>query len=355
MKPPFRILSPSEQLASHLKEELRSGRWSGTMPGQARLVAELGVGTETVRNALAQLEREGFLVSRGKRMRRRIERPAESGRRRLRLAILHYEPSDVSNLCLSELRHQLGEAGHTVLIAPKTLMDLGMDVQRVSRMVSKTTADAWVVVAGSSEVLEWFAGQPTPAFALFGRLMQVPLASTSPKKAPAYAELIARLVALGHRRIVYLVREERRKPTPGFLERFFLDELRSQGMQTGPYNLPDWENNPKGLQAVIGALFRHTPPTALLVSEVAMFHAVRDHLARMGILAPQHVSLICSDFDSSFEMCSPTIAHIRWDHRPVMRRVVQWANHLASGKEDLRKTATLAKFVPGGTIGPAWR
>lgn len=76
----------------------------------------------------------------------------------------------------------------------------------------------------------------------------------------AYAEVVERLVNLGHRRIVNLVREERRKPTPGFLDRFFLEQLRNHGIQTGPYHLPDWEDTPEGLQHLLDSLFQHTPP-----------------------------------------------------------------------------------------------
>ena len=38
--------------------------------------------------------------------------------------------------------------------------------------------------------------------------------------------------------------------------------------------------------------------------------------------------------------------------RPVIRRAVQWANHIALGKSDKRQTLYKAKFVDGGTVGP---
>jgi DNA-binding LacI/PurR family transcriptional regulator len=66
---------------------------------------------------------------------------------------------------------------------------------------------------------------------------------------------------------------------------------------------------------------------------------------------PEHVSLICNDADPSFGWCKPPISHIRWDSRPVVRRVLQWADHISRGKSDLRQTLTPAEFVVGGTIG----
>ncbi len=43
-----------------------------------------------------------------------------------------------------------------------------MDLRRIARFDEGTEADAWVVGAGSRELLEWFNGRMTPTFALFG-------------------------------------------------------------------------------------------------------------------------------------------------------------------------------------------
>ncbi len=55
----FTILTPSEQVATHLRGELFRGRWSGTIPGVPALAAELGVDRKTAALALAHLEDEG--------------------------------------------------------------------------------------------------------------------------------------------------------------------------------------------------------------------------------------------------------------------------------------------------------
>jgi hypothetical protein len=83
-----------------------------------------------------------------------------------------------------------------------------------------------------------------------------------------------------------------------------------------------------------------------------LFFAVQQHLARLGLLAPEHVSLACTDASPSFEWCRPTIAQIDWDFRPLIKRVVNWANHVSRGKDDRRKSSTQARFVSCGTIGP---
>ncbi|QTN33036.1 substrate-binding domain-containing protein [Akkermansiaceae bacterium] len=349
----LRIFTASQQVAEHLRSEIISATWAGAMPGEDSLIARLGVGRATVQAAVRQLEGEGLLVPQGAGKRRLIVPPENQAPPAMRIAILLYDPDERKVDYLQELKQLLGEAGHTAFFAPKTLVELGMKVERVGNLVKATGADAWVVVAGSQPVLEWFAAQPLPVFGLHGRIVHVPIASTGVKRIPVLKTVVRRLVSLGHRRIVMIAREERRKPMPGFVEQAFLDELVAQGVPTGPYNLPDWEDTPAGYGRLLDSLFLHTPPTALLMDGTPITVATLQHLAERGIVVPRDVSLICGDPDPAYAFCDPVISHFSYDSRPMIRRIVRWAENIAHGKDDRRKSATLAKFVEGGTIGPA--
>ena len=351
---PHKTLSSlTDQVTELLRQGMVEGRWRGTLPGRDRLAEELGCSHWTIEEALQRLAKEGLLVSQGAGRRRRIELPKDLGwTRSLRVMILLYEQSDRDTDYYVDLVHRLQTAGHDAGFAAKTMRELGMNVKRIARFVSGTEADAWVVVAGPRDVLEWFAGQATPTFALFGRSMEVPLASTSPKKAGALLELTDHLIDLGHRRIVMLAREERRKPDPGFLERLFLEHLEKRGIPTGAYNLPDWGDGPKGLRRILDSLFQRTPPTALIIGDHSLVFAVIQHLASLGITAPNQVSLACTDASHAFDWSFPEITHIAWDVRPLIQRVVKWADNISRGKDDRRKSSNKARLVVGGTIGP---
>jgi DNA-binding LacI/PurR family transcriptional regulator len=298
------------------------------------------------------LKKRGGWNGRGSGKGRKITRWEAISPKTLRIVILVYEKSDLMRQDLLTLLHRLQEAGHLASFAGRTLRELGMKVTRIARFVEKTQADAWIVEAGPRAVLQWFAERPTPAFALYGRLAQVKIASTGPDKSLAEQELIARLIGLGHERIVLLVREERRKPAPGIPERAFLDQLEANGIKTSGFNLPDWGDTPEDLHRVLDSLFRHTPPSALIIDDIALFFATMQHLAGIGIAAPDQVSLACTDSDPNFEWCRPHITHIAWDSNPVINRVVKWANNVSRGKADRRESSTRAKLVIGGTIGP---
>jgi DNA-binding LacI/PurR family transcriptional regulator len=350
MNPGF--LSVTEQVAQALRDGLREGRWQGAMPGRNRLAAELGVNHKTVKAALATLEREGLLETHGPGRKRSILRNVAAPPVTLRVMILAYEKSDLHLDYVVEIIRRLQAAGHWAGFATKTLGDLGMNVNRIARFVMKTEADAWVVMAGRPDVLEWFASQPLPAFALFGRASKIPIASTAPEKTSALLELVDRLVGLGHKRIVMLSREDRRIPTPGAVELKCLARLETHGIPTGSYNLPDWGNDPDSLAQSLDSLFRHTPPTALIVDDTLIFPAIIQQLARIGLSAPQHVSLACTDSAPDFEWYRPAVTHIAWNQGAAINRVVGWANQVSKGKNDRRLTEIRATLVLGGTIGP---
>lgn len=349
----LQIQSATGQLADYLKDEIRVGRWTGRMPGENWLMKHLQVGRGTVRTAMAQLETEGVLVSQGQGRWRQIAMSQEGTRtRKIRVRILHYEKQSQGDLDNSYLLTHLLRAGFDAGFARKSLKDLGMNVEKVARYVKRNPADAWVVSAASREILQWFAGQPTPAIAMYGRHKELTIAAAFTIMIPGMIAAVRRLIELGHKRIVMLAREERRKPQLSRPKQVFIDELKAGGIVTGDYNLPEWEESKEGLTRLLNELFRFSPPTALIFQEAQLFAAARYHLADRGIVAPRDVSLVVADSDPSFAWCNPSPSHIRWDYRAVLRHVVRWARRVEQDKPDRRKIGTESKFVEGGTIGP---
>lgn len=348
----FQVRSATEQVADHLRDELLRRRWTGDLPGSSWLARELGVGHSTLDGALALLEAEGLLIPQGKGRKRRIELGERGDRDGLDIKLLLHAFSDQTQDYLIELIHKLEESGHRAGFAKRTLTDMGMDLKKLAGFIDKTEADAWLVLGGSREVLEWFAAHPQPAYALFGRQPSVDIGGVGTYKTSALARAVDRLVALGHRRIVMLTRPERRKPEPGLYEKRFLETLAKHDIPTGAYNLPDWEDDPAEFRRCLDQLYAHTPPTALIISEPQLFYAAQQHLASGGMVAPRDVSLLCGDADVTFAWAEPEVAHLRWDSRRLSRNVLRWVREVVRGQDVRRQSLIEAEFVPGGTIGP---
>lgn len=348
----FTPLSVVDQLVAHLRGAITRGELADPMPGIRCLAGTLGVSSNTVVAALEQLEREDLLKPQGHGRRRRIVLPEGFAKSAFRVTFLPFERADIQLDYVLEIQRQLREEGHDVHIAEKSLVDLGMKVSRMARMVEHTKTDAWVVLSAPQEVLEWFVTHSVPTFALFGRFRKLPLAATGLNKAPAFRAAIRRLAELGHRRIVLLQPKHNREPGPALLVRESLEEMEANGIMTGPYNIPDWEQSPEGLRKCLDSLFAVSPPTAIIFDRPNELIGAQIHLAHMKTLAPRDISLI-SDDDPAFAWCNPSISCIQWQSHPWVRRVVRWVDDVANGKDNRRQSFSIAKFVERGSIGPA--
>lgn len=188
---PFLALSAVDQLAEHLRGEIISGALAGNLPGVHRLAKDLGVSPRSVLAAVEKLERDGLLIDQGERRPHRIAMPEGKPKKATkRVSILSYDRNGTGIPYIIELMHQLRESGFAAEFSRQTLQGMAMDAERVGRHVVKTVADAWVVCAGSREVLEWFAGQPVPAIAMFGRFAGLPIAAAALDKRPAMAAAV---------------------------------------------------------------------------------------------------------------------------------------------------------------------
>lgn len=348
------LRSRLEQVIGLIRQGMIEGRWRDTLPGRERLARELGCSHGTMESALRQLAREGWLTSQGPGRRRRIHVPkAKLKPRVLRIRALAYDHADRNVSYLMRLMSKLREAGFAADFALKSQHDLGMRVQRVADFVRQTPADAWIVISGSAEIVEWFSGQTTPTFALFGRFLNYPIAGAAPRKTPAMADAVRKLVALGHRRIVMISNKERRQPQPALYEQNFLNELAAHGLPVGAYNMPDWEESAHGYQQLLCSLFLHTPPTAVFLGNRNLLTATQLFMARHGLSTPEKLSLILPDPEPNFDWCEPAISHFSWQPNQVIAPVMRWARAVAGGKSPTRKQLFDAEFLEGGTIGPA--
>lgn len=342
----------TDQVVEMLREGMLAGRWRKTIPGRDQLAAELGVSHTTMEAAMRKLTKEGMLVSQGPGKRRRIVLPKGNFQPiHFRLRILPYESVGRNSPVMMGLLDQLSKIGFTVKVAPKGLLDLGMDPKRIGRYVRTIPSDAWILGAGSYEVLKWFHEESIPVFGYFGGWSRLPVAGIGVKK--EIRPVIRQLVDWGHRRIVLLARGIYPNPEKYVFIQNFWEALRSEGIEPGSYHLPDFGYQPEELHHCLDSIFKISPPTAIFVSEVNIMIAVRDYLTRRGILSPRDVSLISFDYDHSFDWCVPEMAHFSWDYASINRSVARWAKNVARGRDDCRQSVTKAKFVEGGTIGPA--
>jgi DNA-binding LacI/PurR family transcriptional regulator len=342
----LKLLSHAEQVAAYLREGLLKRRWTGTMPGVLNLQDELGVNRTTVDIALQLLEKKGLLIPQGVGKPRRISIPRSARSPGTRIGILLFEPEDSQLPEIIELHHRLREDGHEVVMAPKALLSLGMDTEKVKRLLRGIPVDGWVILGAEANVLRWFAEQPVPFIAYHGRATPgVPMARIGVDLELAVSAMLRRLISLGHRRIVILTRS-------AWPSGIFLREMEAAGIAISSYHCPVLEPGLENFRRTLDSLFAVSPPTALYIDEAPLALAAQSHLARRGILAPRDVSLACIGWHPGFAYTVPEISRVEFDGDALVRRVLRFAMNVERRRKDKTATWVKSKFVEGGTIGP---
>ncbi|MBT8037452.1 MAG: substrate-binding domain-containing protein [Verrucomicrobiae bacterium] len=350
---PFEVRSPAEQASQHLRQEILAGSWSEYLPGEAALAAELGVGRDTISGAVKILAKQGLVISQGAGKRRRVKAPSKKPAPSWQVEILCFESTDRHLDYILDVFYGLIARGHQVKFSPKSLQEMKMDPNRVARHVKRSNAGAWVVVAGSNEVLRWFSQHDIPAIALYGRIESLKIAAVGVKITPVYRSIVKRLAKLGHERIVKLSRYETRFPNPSLIERALLEELHAQGLPVSDYNLPVWDGSFNDFHRCLDSLFQISPPTAVIFNQPDLFLAGQAHLSQRGVIAPRDVSLISMGELPVFAWHDPPISHAQFDTSPIVKTILGWMDKISIGQADTRQVSIPAVLIEGGTIGAA--
>lgn len=354
-----RYLTIAEQVANDIREKIRQRYWEGVLPGLRQMANELSVNFKTIEVSLDLLENEGLLESQGKGRPRKIVRSGSQIGSSLRVGIQFFDSKSRHRYHLEHLHNRLRQAGHIPVFPARNMYERDSSSEKMARQMKVTPADAWIIVNASQEVLNWVAEEPIPAFALYGRRRGLPLAGTGPDKEEAYRAAVRRLLELGHKRIVMLSEKIRRYPTPGYVERAFLEELQAEGISTGSYHLPDFRETPAGVLEWLDLVFRHTPPTAIIADTPDVFLTVQSRLSQQGIHAPKDISLVCGDYTPDFDWIHPQPGSIQLESklavRKIVNRILSWVNNIARCKSDRRQSFIKASFIEGETIGPVPR
>jgi LacI family transcriptional regulator len=166
---------------------------------------------------------------------------------------------------------------------------------------------------------------------------------------------VAELVALGHRRLLFITGNRD----------LLISRRRIEGMRLGLRDhaaaatldiLERSAREPEVVAEVIAAMRRAAPPTAILASNSQGVSWVAKALRGIGLRCPEDVSLIAVDEPVWAELVTPTLSVVR----PPAQQVAQHAwDMLLARMQGLRQQPSRVSLQPelrlGGSVGPAPR
>jgi LacI family transcriptional regulator len=363
------LMPQRNSLVSQVVETIQSGIdknvWREWLPGERALAESLHVSRNTLRTAIALLERTGVVRAEhplGTRIVTKRGRPG-AGKKRHVVALLMPEPITALRpkiaLIVDELRGHLAEIGFRLHLFHGEHYFATGATRRLQRLVADHPHDCWILTLAPDRVKLWFQEQGIPCVVsgTCGPGLKLPFVDLDYHALCRHAA--GRMTALGHKRVVFLT-EKSTKAGDVASERGFVEGIESAGNRDAGGFVVRHQNTNNSVLKTLDRLFHggpaNPPPTAMFVANPHFYLLVLTYLHGLGLRVPADISLVCRDDDSFLNYIHPVPTRYSFDEALFARRLFKLIMQTVEGvhivKKDIRimpdyrKGATLA--APGG-------
>ena len=204
-------LSLAAQTVDSLCEGIQSGHWQEHLPGERELCEVLQVSRRTLRSALEELQRKGWLEVSG-RQRRRITQgksSAATSERKKVIAILTPGsflslPTPISFI-VDTLRRKLTAAGCVVQFHSNTACFAANPDRALAAFVAEHPATVWIILSAQESMQHWFSRQALTCLILGSCAPGISLPSVDVDFHAACHHAGGLLCRKGHRRIALVL------------------------------------------------------------------------------------------------------------------------------------------------------
>jgi len=339
--------------AEYLRNGIRTNLWTDHLPSERKLTNELQVGRNTLRAALAELERSGWLATEGNRRRTicATERNKAKSRRQVVAVVSPSVPLNLASrslFLLDVLRNSLSRAGFATEFYADSKCFSASPGHALKKLVSEQSASVWLMLSSHGPAERWFASRKIPCLVVGSASPEFKLPSIDVDHRALSRHAGALLIRKGHRRICLVLPRES----------FGGEREREKGLREAAATIPDTrievlrhDGSAGHLGSQLdGILRRNKPPSAFLVARAKHANAVMMHLLRRGVRIPDDIALISGDDDPFLEATLPEVTRYTIDTEKFARRLSKAARQLVeSGILPAASIRQMPEFLAGET------
>jgi hypothetical protein len=341
-----------------LRNEVTGGRWDERLPGARVLANHLGVSAPTAAAALLKLTDEGILERGGERCAYRVAGAHRAGLRgkspagSKRLLILTYkEPAmltDSTYRLIEVLSVRMAEKGWEVAHQVIDFLNVKRPQRSWDRTIQVEPGTSVIAVFGRPALAEWAIRRKVRIFFLGGVTGGLPVPVAGVRSTLVAQAALARLTALGHRRIVLPLCEH-----PVIFEAAVGQVMKEAIEGAGRVYVKSYHNpasnalTPDTIWRILEASFATEPPTALIFLEWKEFLTAQSYLMRAGLRIPEDVSVVLLDDQLEAEWVYPKLCRFRFPMRRFLNVMVSW---LEDGGAEPMERFLPADYVDGESM-----
>lgn len=346
------------QVADLIRERIEAGQLGPALPGEEEVGRLFDVSRPTVRAALAALEADGVLEESRKGSARKVS-AGWFGRRKPAVTVRFLIAEPLHEMTAGEQagirQTRLRLLSHGVQVAFQ--VSAAFRVQNPGRTLAKDLSgadpDVWLIMNATPQIEAWFEKHRIPAVFVGGSYRHgMPRVGGDGDQ--AIRDAAARLLDLGHRRIVYMLHNAYGVQ---MVEPFrTIMEARGGGWDDR-YNVLRWKDDPANLYPIIERLFASgKPPTAFIALGIRNLLPLVSWTAQHGLRVPGDFSVIQVLDDSTLEYFYPPITRYVLDRDKLCHAVAEMVLRVArAGKPvDAAVMIPMAE-APGRSVAPPRR
>lgn len=350
-------LSLVAQTAALLKDEIKAGRWTRQLPGEHELCTLLHVGRVTLRSALSQLQREGWVRTRQGRRREiaaRRRSPAAGPSNRVVLLT----PVRLANLppftifWIDGLREHLAGENYHLEVHEHPACYSGQPERALESLASRLNPAGWVLSQSTARMQRWFSQRVVPCVITGSRHAGVLLPAVDRDYRAISRHAAGAFLARGHRRLAFL--------NPGTdlagdyeSEKGFKESVETSSAPGVECFITRHNASVTDICAKLDALLkRFAPPTAFLVSRPNHVLTVMSQLLGRGMRLPRDAALISRDNESFLDSMVPSVARYSLSPALFARTISNLVVEMVSGgMVKPKEHRMMPQFVHGQTLG----